>query len=63
LIELTKAKSNPLQTLYLEYVNNLPEYPRTHLDGYTYVIAAHGLSQEEAEDLVQNVSTYQLLLK
>ncbi|KAG2010847.1 hypothetical protein GB937_007616, partial [Aspergillus fischeri] len=53
LIQLTDAKSNPLQTLYIEYTDDLPEYPRTHLHGYTYIVSVVGRLQE-AEHIVQD---------
>lgn len=53
---LTDAKSNPFRTHYLEYTDDLPEYPRTDEHGFTYVVQTYGLSQEEAEALPQDVS-------
>ncbi|ODM14305.1 hypothetical protein SI65_10302 [Aspergillus cristatus] len=41
-IQLTDAKSNPLQTLFIEYTDDLPEYPRTHIHGYTYIVSVVG---------------------
>ena len=58
--DLTDAKLHPLQTLFIEYIDDLPEYPKTHINGHTYVIAANGMSQKEAEQRVQNVSTSKL---
>ncbi|EYE90406.1 uncharacterized protein EURHEDRAFT_417473 [Aspergillus ruber CBS 135680] len=54
-IQLINAKSNPLQTLYLEYTDDLPEYPRSDMNGYSYVVAVNDRSQEEAESLVQDI--------
>ncbi|EAW17145.1 uncharacterized protein NFIA_005070 [Aspergillus fischeri NRRL 181] len=54
--QLTDAKTHPLQTLYIEYTNDLPEYPRTDPNGYTYVIPVNNYSQEEAEQLVKDVN-------
>jgi hypothetical protein len=54
--QLTDAKTHPLQTLFIEYANDLPEYPRTDPNGYTYVIPVQNYSQEEAEQLVKDVS-------
>jgi hypothetical protein len=56
LIQLTDARSNPLQTLFIEYTDDLPEYPRTHLHGYTYIVSVIGRLQE-AEHIIQDVST------
>jgi hypothetical protein len=56
--QLTDAKTHPLQTLFIEYTNDLPEYPRTDPNGYTYVVPVQNCSQEEAEQLVKEVSTY-----
>jgi len=44
--QLTDAKSNPLQTLFIEYTDDLPEYPRTHLNGYTYIVSVGGQLQD-----------------
>ncbi|KAG2001619.1 hypothetical protein GB937_010062 [Aspergillus fischeri] len=55
-IQLINAKSNPLQTLHLEYTDDLPEYPRSDINGYSYVVAVNNRSQEEAESLVQDPS-------
>ncbi|THC87339.1 hypothetical protein EYZ11_013213 [Aspergillus tanneri] len=54
-IRLTNGKRDYLKTLKLEYIDDLPEYPTTHLYGYTYVVAARGRSQEEMQQLVQEV--------
>ncbi|EYE90430.1 uncharacterized protein EURHEDRAFT_291626 [Aspergillus ruber CBS 135680] len=51
---LTDAKSNPLQTLFIEYTDDLPEYPRTHIHGYTYIVSVVGRLQE-AEHLIQDI--------
>ncbi|CBF80694.1 uncharacterized protein ANIA_11670 [Aspergillus nidulans FGSC A4] len=49
LTDLTDAKLYPLQMLYIEYIDNLPEYPKTYINGHTYIIAADKMSQSEAE--------------
>lgn len=54
-IPLTQAKSRPITTLKIEYIDDLPEYPTTHLHGYSYVVATKDRSQEEAEQLAQEV--------
>ncbi|EAA66773.1 hypothetical protein AN9487.2 [Aspergillus nidulans FGSC A4] len=56
LTDLTDAKLHPLQTLYIEYIDDLPEYPKTHINGHTYIIAADKMSQSEAEQRVQDPS-------
>lgn len=33
------------------------------MNGYSYVVAVNGRSQEEAESLVQDVSAFQVLFK
>lgn len=55
LTDLTDAKLHPLQTLYIEYIDDLPEYPKTHINGHTYIIAADKMSQSEAEQRVQDI--------
>jgi hypothetical protein len=47
--------------MYLEYIQDLPEYPTTHEGGYTYVISADGRSQKEAHELVKGVSGFKLV--
>jgi hypothetical protein len=43
LIPLTRAKSSSsLITLNIEYIDDLPEYPTTHIYGHTYVVASKG---------------------
>ncbi|KAL3483072.1 hypothetical protein BJX62DRAFT_220812 [Aspergillus germanicus] len=54
LIQLTDAKSNPLRTLHIEYTDDLPEYPRTDINGYTYVVSVGGRFHE-AEHLIQDI--------
>ena len=48
----------PTKTLYIEYTNDLPEYPKTDPNGYTYIVATNGQSQQEAEHLIQTVRTF-----
>jgi hypothetical protein len=58
LIPLTRAKiSSSLTTLKIEYIDDLPEYPATHIHGYTYVVASKGRTQVEMEYLADGVST------
>jgi hypothetical protein len=57
LIPLTRAKGSGLTTLKVEYIDDLPEYPATHIHGYTYVIASRGRTQVEMEHLPDDVST------
>ena len=38
MVWLTDSKYHPLKTQGFEYRNDLPEYPSTHLNGYTYCI-------------------------
>ncbi|OJJ83424.1 uncharacterized protein ASPGLDRAFT_399040 [Aspergillus glaucus CBS 516.65] len=52
-VPLTQAKSNnSLTSLHIEYIQDLPEYPVSHIYGYTYVVAVGDRSQEEMEKLV-----------
>lgn len=61
---LTQAKgNNSLTLLHIEYIQDLPEYPVSHIYGYTYVVAVGNCSQEEMEKLVHNVSNHQPLAK
>jgi hypothetical protein len=55
-IPLTQAKGKSLTTLHLEYINDLPEYPESHIHGYTYVVSAGTRSQVEMEQMVHDVS-------
>ncbi|OJJ78603.1 uncharacterized protein ASPGLDRAFT_1510767, partial [Aspergillus glaucus CBS 516.65] len=62
---LTNSKSHSLQTSKIEYIDDLPEYPTSHIHGYSYVVASRGRSQSEMEQLVHEVAlnTLYLLLK
>ncbi|KAL4768414.1 hypothetical protein BDW60DRAFT_197484 [Aspergillus nidulans var. acristatus] len=55
-IPLTQAKGKSLTTLHLEYINDLPEYPESHIHGHTYVVPAGMRSQAEMEQMVHDVS-------
>ncbi|BCR90626.1 uncharacterized protein ACHE_60512A [Aspergillus chevalieri] len=55
LIPLTRAKGSGLTTLNIEYIDDLPEYPTTHIHGYTYVIASKGRTQVEMEHLPDTI--------
>ena len=55
-IPLTNAKTSPLTTLHIEYIDDLPEYPTSHIQGYTYVVASRGRSQAEMEQIAHEVS-------
>lgn len=57
-IPLTSAKGPGLTTLKVEYIDDLPEYPATHIHGHTYVVAAGGRSQAEMEQIVHEVSVF-----
>jgi len=61
LIPLTRAKGSGLTTLNIEYIDDLPEYPTTHIHGYAYVIASKGRTQVEMEHLPDTVNTFQVL--
>jgi hypothetical protein len=62
LILLTRAKSSSsLTTLNIKYINDLPEYPITHIYGHTYVVASKGQTQVEMEHLADSVSACQAL--
>lgn len=39
-------------------MDDLPEYPATHIHGYTYVIASKGRSKTEMEQVVHDVSVH-----
>ncbi|KAL3439958.1 hypothetical protein BJX65DRAFT_50112 [Aspergillus insuetus] len=55
-IPLTQAKgNNSLTLLYIKYIQDLPEYPVSHIHGYTYVVAVGNRSQEEMEKIVHDV--------
>ncbi|OJJ89193.1 uncharacterized protein ASPGLDRAFT_41135, partial [Aspergillus glaucus CBS 516.65] len=55
-VPLTQAKgNNSLTSLHIEYIQDLPEYPVSHIYGYTYVVAVGNRSQEEMEELVHDV--------
>ncbi|EYE90014.1 uncharacterized protein EURHEDRAFT_348141 [Aspergillus ruber CBS 135680] len=55
-VPLTQAKgNNSLTSLHIEYIQDLPEYPVSHIYGYTYVVAVGNRSQEEMEKLVHDV--------
>ncbi|CBF84322.1 predicted protein [Aspergillus nidulans FGSC A4] len=56
LTDLTDAKLHPLQILYIEYIDDLPEYPKTYINSHMYIIAADKMSQSEAEQQVQDYS-------
>jgi len=58
LIQLTTSHVNPIQTLYLEYVHDLPEYPQTHTNGYTYVVSAPDRSNLTVNRTINSVSPY-----
>lgn len=49
----------------IEYIDDLPEYPTSHIHGYSYVVASRGRSQSEIEQLVHEIvlSTLYLLFK
>ncbi|CAI7611440.1 unnamed protein product [Penicillium viridicatum] len=56
---LTDATNNPITATEIEFVPLLPEYPRTHPNGYAYVVNLRHLSPHErkhALDLVQYTS-------
>ena len=55
-LPLTAAKTSPLSTVKVEYVDDLPEYPTSHIHGYTYIISAGGRSNKEMEQLTNEVS-------
>jgi uncharacterized protein YlzI (FlbEa/FlbD family) len=42
----------------VEYIDDLPEYPATHINGHTYVVASKGRSKTEIEQVVHDVSIY-----
>ncbi|ODM21423.1 hypothetical protein SI65_02267 [Aspergillus cristatus] len=54
-IPLTSAKGPGLTTLKIEYNDDLPEYPTSHFDGYSYVVASRGRSQLEMEQLAHDI--------
>jgi len=39
---LTQATTNPLTTRIIEHCAVFPEYPSSHVDGYTYCINVQG---------------------
>lgn len=39
-ILLAQTQRSSIRTRFLNYTHDLPEYPQTHPDGYTYVIYA-----------------------
>ena len=59
-IPLTSAKGPGLTTLKIEYNDDLPEYPTSHIDGYSYVVASRGRSQLEMEQLTHDVSDHNI---
>ncbi|BCR91198.1 uncharacterized protein ACHE_70041S [Aspergillus chevalieri] len=54
-VQLTNSKSHSLQTSKIEYIDDLPEYPTSHIHGYSYVVASRGRSQNEMEQLVHEI--------
>ncbi|OJJ94553.1 hypothetical protein ASPACDRAFT_37812, partial [Aspergillus aculeatus ATCC 16872] len=58
---LTQAKASPLTTQFIEYIDDLPEYPKTALCGYTYVVPSHGLSNTEVSALISDFLSQSLL--
>ena len=55
-LPLTAAKTSPLSTVKVKYINNLLEYLINYIHGYTYVISAGGRSNKEMEQLTNEVS-------
>lgn len=55
MVEITKGKSKSLHARKVEYINDIPEYPSTHKDGYCYVVFLSDPSMQGAENMVSRV--------
>lgn len=56
LTNIRGGRGRSLTTLEVEYIDDLPEYPTSHIHGHSYIIASMGRRQSEMEQLVQGVS-------
>jgi hypothetical protein len=54
---LTNSLSHPLITLKTESCYVLPEYPETHLQGYTYIVPADPSDLKEPQNIIKKVRT------
>lgn len=54
---LTSSLSQPLITLKTEICYFLPEYPETHLQGYTYIVPADPNDLKEPQNIIKRVRT------
>ncbi|OJJ04472.1 hypothetical protein ASPVEDRAFT_43949 [Aspergillus versicolor CBS 583.65] len=54
-IALTGATNNPLMAEHIERVDDLPEYPVSHEQGYVYAVKAGGRSREELVQMIYKV--------
>lgn len=55
MLEITKGKSSSLRVCKMEYLNDLPEYPSTHQDGYAYVVFLADPSAKGVENMIGKV--------
>lgn len=55
-VELTETRNNPLTAEHIERVDDLPEYPASHEQGYVYAVKAGGRSREELVQMIHKVS-------
>lgn len=53
---LTETRNNPLTAEHIERVDDLPEYPVSHEQGYVYAVKAGGRSREELVQMIHKVS-------
>lgn len=61
-IFLTQS-TRPVKTRYIDYAHDLPEYPQTHPDGYTYVIHVPDKSKITVDRTINSISIYKIFVK
>ena len=49
------GKRNPVKTRFLTFTHDLPEYPQTHPDGYSYVIYVPDKSKMSIDRTIDGV--------
>lgn len=59
---MTNGSRNPLSAAYIEVVPVIPEYPRTHPDGYAYIVDLQYLSSKEKKSALKHVSYLIIIL-
>jgi hypothetical protein len=55
-VTLAGTRNNPLVAEHIERVDDLPEYPVSHEQGYVYAVKAGGRSREELVQMIYKVS-------